>query len=175
MPWTVRPANNRVKFLAMPAIMTPMKNNANEVMITGIRPKIWLKEAKLGWKTVDDSKKDVPAQKASSAEPWSFLAMMGKATLRDVPSKATMSVSTASAAKARRKLLVTTKSGASSCSLPALCEDTEIEDEVAWDCGCCSVGSPSPGKGSSVTAMVRTKPWAGRTEEGTKPIAKKDN
>lgn len=78
---------------------------------------MWEKEAKFGWKMVEQSKKDVPDQKASIADPLSFWAMIcegqmsstsfsstealtGKATDNEVPSKATIKVMTASVRKA---------------------------------------------------------------------------
>lgn len=49
---------------------------------------------KTGWKTVDVSRNEVPAQKASIAVPLSTLAIMGKATLIEVASSAAISVMT---------------------------------------------------------------------------------
>ena len=48
-------------------------------------------------------RKEVPDQKASMAVPWSFAAMMGRATERVVASRATANVTNARARKARRK------------------------------------------------------------------------
>jgi len=38
---------------------------------SGLRPSVWESEAKVGWKTVEDRRKDVPHQKAAIALPWS--------------------------------------------------------------------------------------------------------
>jgi len=115
--------------------MTPTKNKVMETMMTGIRPKIWLKEAKLGWKTVEASRKDVPAQKASMAVPCSFFAITGRATLIDVPSRATMRVRTAKAAKASRKRVDIVNSGAADDVVSAFgfSEDMELEEDEIWD------------------------------------------
>lgn len=43
----------------------------------------------MGWKTVEVSRKEVPDQKASIAVPPRSCETMGRATLRDVASKAT--------------------------------------------------------------------------------------
>ncbi len=111
--------------------MTPTKKNAMLAIITGIRPKIWLKLAKLGWNTVDARRKDVPAQKASMAVPWSFFAMMGRATDMEVPSSATMRVRTARQPKARMRRVETLNSGGVVVSLVlSLREVMEDEDEV---------------------------------------------
>ena len=95
------PTSSIAKFFAVPANITPTKNRITLVMMTGIRPNIWLNEAELGCTTVEQRRKDVPAQKDSIAVPWSFRAMVGRATARMVPSRATMSVKTASADMAR--------------------------------------------------------------------------
>jgi len=52
---------------------------------------------------VEVRRKEVPDQKASMAVPWSFAAMMGRATERVVASRATANVTNARARKARRK------------------------------------------------------------------------
>lgn len=64
-----------------------------------MRPNIWLIDAKMGWKTVEASKKDVPAQRASVAEPCRLLAIMDSATLRDVASRAAAKIITQRATK----------------------------------------------------------------------------
>jgi hypothetical protein len=92
-----------VKFLASPATNAPIANNVSAPNTNGLRPKICEKDAKLGWKTVDVRRKEVPDQKASMAVPWSFAAMMGSATERVVASRATANVTKARARKARRK------------------------------------------------------------------------
>ena len=80
---------------------------------------MWEKDAKLGWKMVEQSRKDVPDQKASMAVPLSFRATIcmeldqsmnspthgfqeptGNATDNDVPSRATIKVMTARVRKA---------------------------------------------------------------------------
>jgi hypothetical protein len=92
-----------VKFLASPATNAPIANKVSAPNTNGLRPKICEKDAKLGWKTVDVRRKEVPDQKASMAVPWSFAAMMGRATERVVASRATANVTKARARKARRK------------------------------------------------------------------------
>jgi hypothetical protein len=92
-----------VKFLASPATNAPIANNVSAPNTNGLRPKICEKDAKLGWKTVDVRRKEVPDQKASMAVPCSFAAMMGRATERVVASRATANVTKARARKARRK------------------------------------------------------------------------
>jgi hypothetical protein len=92
-----------VKFLASPATNAPIANKVSAPNTNGLRPKICEKDAKLGWKTVDVRRKEVPDQKASMAVPCSFAAMMGSATERVVASRATAKVTNARARKARRK------------------------------------------------------------------------
>jgi len=48
----------------------------SETIITGFRPKMWEKEAKFGWKIVEQRRKEVPDQKASIAVPLSLSAMI---------------------------------------------------------------------------------------------------
>jgi hypothetical protein len=59
---------------------------------TGLRPKIWLIEAKDGCRTVEVNRNEVPDQKASMAVPPRASAMMGNATLREVASSAATKV-----------------------------------------------------------------------------------
>jgi len=105
-------------------------------MMTGIRPKIWLKLAKFGWKTVDASKNEVPDQKASMAVPFNLCAMIGKATDIDVPSNATIRVKTDRAANAMRKRVEISKVGGVA-GAPSFGSTKDDEEEVFWD-SCCS-------------------------------------
>ena len=75
IPWSERPTNKGPKLFETDATMAPTKKKTRATMITGLRPKICEKEAKLGWKMVEVRRKDVPAQKASIAVPLSCLAM----------------------------------------------------------------------------------------------------
>ena len=102
--------------------MAPTMKKTSETIITGFRPKMWEKEAKFGWKIVEQRRKDVPDQKASIAVPLSLSAIIwpgqildivygssvpvfqiltGRATDSDVPSRATIKVMTASVRNAR--------------------------------------------------------------------------
>lgn len=99
--------------MATAATMAPMVKKTRATMTKGLRPKMCENDAKFGWKTVEVSKKDVPAQKASMAVPFSAWAMIcryqrcvlgglspadgireltGIATLRDVASRAATKV-----------------------------------------------------------------------------------
>lgn len=51
------------------ATMEVRKKNERIARTKGLRPKIWESEAKLGWKTVEVRRKEVPDQKASMAVP----------------------------------------------------------------------------------------------------------
>ena len=84
-----------VKLLAMPARMTPSKKKIRLISTMILRPKRSEKDAMVGWKTVEQSKNEVPAQNASIAVPCNFSVIRGKATKREVPSRATMSIKTA--------------------------------------------------------------------------------
>lgn len=53
---------------------------------------MWLIDANEGWKTVEVNKKEVPLQKASMAFPPSASVIIGRATLRDVASRAATKV-----------------------------------------------------------------------------------
>lgn len=75
-PCSERPTRRVVKLLATAQIMAPTVKNTKAVKIMGFRPKMWEKEAKLGWKMVEQRRKEVPDQKASMAEPLSFWAMI---------------------------------------------------------------------------------------------------
>lgn len=163
IPWIDLPVSRSAKSFERAAIMTPTKNKVVETMMTGILPKMWLKDAKVGCSTVDASRNEVPAQKASMADPCSFLAMMGRATLIDVPSRATMSVKTDRAANARTSRIVGLNSGASadgrsSCGFS---EDIDADDDVFWDVDVsgtgdvavgCSAGANTPLLGSEAMA-----------------------
>lgn len=72
--------------------MQPMVKSVIAMRSRGLRPKISENDAKAGWKTVLERRKDVPAQKASMAVPWSLDAMMGRATEMEVASRATTRV-----------------------------------------------------------------------------------
>ena len=72
MPWMDRPTSNVAKFRASAETRAPTRKRARPVKIIGFRPKMWEKEAKFGWKMVEQSKKEVPDQKASIAVPRSF-------------------------------------------------------------------------------------------------------
>ena len=72
MPCSERPTRRTANSLATAQMMAPTVKKTKAVKIMGLRPKMWEKEAKLGWKMVEQSKKDVPDQKASMAEPLSF-------------------------------------------------------------------------------------------------------
>lgn len=47
-----------------------MVNRARVTRRTGLRPRRAEREAWVGWKTVEERRKEVPAQKASMALPW---------------------------------------------------------------------------------------------------------
>ena len=71
MPWMVRPASRTTELLATAATIAPAVNKMVADKRMGLRPKLCEREAKVGWKTVLASKKDVPHQKASIAVVWS--------------------------------------------------------------------------------------------------------
>lgn len=91
-PWIDRPIRITVKLLATAGTMEPTVKKRRAMRISGLRPKMFEKEPKAGWKTVEHSKNDVPDQKASMAVPLSFSAMVGRATDSDVASRATTRV-----------------------------------------------------------------------------------
>lgn len=76
IPWIERPTRITVKLSATLATMAPAVKKTNATRISALRPKMSEREAKLGWKTVDVRRKDVPDQKASIALPWSFSEMI---------------------------------------------------------------------------------------------------
>lgn len=76
MPCKERPTRRVENSLATAQTIAPTRKNTKPVRIIGLRPKMWEKEAKLGWKMVEQSKNDVPDQKASMADPLSFWAMI---------------------------------------------------------------------------------------------------
>lgn len=57
--------------IAVPAV----KMRSAEIS-TGLRPKMWEKDAKVGWNTVEVRRKEVPAQKACIAVPLSSFAIV---------------------------------------------------------------------------------------------------
>jgi hypothetical protein len=69
IPWTDLPARRTAGVDATEAMIVPIVKMTRAQRRTGLRPKMWLKEAQLGWKTVDVRRKEVPAQKASMAVP----------------------------------------------------------------------------------------------------------
>jgi hypothetical protein len=91
-PWIERPTRITVKLSATAATIEPTVKNSKASRIKGFLPKIFEKDAKLGWNTVEHSRNEVPAQKASIAVPCSFSAMIGSATEIDVASSAAASV-----------------------------------------------------------------------------------
>jgi hypothetical protein len=65
-----------VKLLAVAAATAPIKKRVSEKKMRGLRPKMWEKEPRTGWKIVEVRRKEVPDQKASIAVPLSTLAMI---------------------------------------------------------------------------------------------------
>lgn len=65
-----------MKLLATPATMAPMVKKTRVTRMSALRPKMSEREAKLGWKTVEVRRKEVPDQKASIALPRSFSEMI---------------------------------------------------------------------------------------------------
>ena len=76
IPCRERPTSNVAKLFASPQTMAPTIKKTREIIITGFRPKMWEKEAKFGWKIVEQRRKEVPDQKASIAVPLSLSAMI---------------------------------------------------------------------------------------------------
>ncbi len=72
IPCRERPTSNVAKSFATPATIAPIIKRTRAVIITGFRPKMWEKEAKFGWKIVEQRRKEVPDQKASIAVPLSL-------------------------------------------------------------------------------------------------------
>ena len=72
----LRPTSTTVKLLARAATMTPARKKAKLTKTIGLRPKMCENEPMTGWKTVEVSRKLVPAQKASIADPCSARAMI---------------------------------------------------------------------------------------------------
>lgn len=87
-PWILRPTKISPNPFATAAMMEPIVKSTTASKSSGFRPKMLEKLANVGWKTVEVRRKEVPAQKASTAEPWSFSAMMGRATEMEVASRA---------------------------------------------------------------------------------------
>lgn len=88
------PTRMTPKFFARAATIAPTAKKAKLMKINGFLPKMELKLPMTGWKTVDVTRKDVPAQKASIAVPFKSFAMIGRATEIEVASRAAMSVMT---------------------------------------------------------------------------------
>jgi hypothetical protein len=65
----VRPTSIGAKVLATLETMTPTRKRMMHTVKTGIRPKIWDRAAKGGWKTAELRRKLVPVQNASIALP----------------------------------------------------------------------------------------------------------
>lgn len=76
IPCRERPTSKVAKSFATPATIAPIMNRTRATIITGFRPKMWEKEAKFGWKTVEQRRKEVPDQKASIAVPLSLSVMI---------------------------------------------------------------------------------------------------
>ena len=70
-PWMVRPINRVVKFRASAPTIAPTVKKTRATRRRDLRPRMYDSDAKAGWKTVEDRKKDVPHQKAAMALPWS--------------------------------------------------------------------------------------------------------
>jgi hypothetical protein len=51
-------------------MIAPAVKSAKAARMRGLRPKICERSVKVGWKTVLESKKEVPDQKAWMAVPW---------------------------------------------------------------------------------------------------------
>lgn len=100
MPWMDLPTRMTPKLFATAAMMAPTPKKVKLMKMIGFRPKMELKFPSTGWKTVVVRRKAVPAQNASIAVPPSSFAMMGRATERDVASRAAMSVTTQRETKA---------------------------------------------------------------------------
>lgn len=76
IPWTVRPTSKSVNPLATAARMAPTVKKTNASRTIGFLPKMSENNPKLGCRTVEASKKEVPDQNASMAEPRSFCEMI---------------------------------------------------------------------------------------------------
>jgi hypothetical protein len=70
-----RPLSISVKEVEAPHITAPEVKKIRARMRSGLRPKAWEKLTKLGWKTVEARRKEVPAQNASTAVPLRSLVM----------------------------------------------------------------------------------------------------
>ncbi len=76
IPCSERPTSRGPKFFETPATIAPTRKKTRATMMTCLRPKMCEKLAKLGWKMVEHSRKEVPAQNASIAVPFSFCAII---------------------------------------------------------------------------------------------------
>lgn len=68
-PWIVLPISIRVKDLVTAQRMEPTAKTNKAVSMTGRRPKTWLNATQMSMSAVEARRKDVPAQKASVADP----------------------------------------------------------------------------------------------------------
>jgi hypothetical protein len=68
-PCIERPMSITVKLSATAATIEPTVKKSIASRINGFLPKIFEKEANVGWNTVEQSRNEVPAQKASMAVP----------------------------------------------------------------------------------------------------------
>lgn len=91
-PCSDRPIKRTVKLLARAPASDPAVKITIATRSKGFRPNMFEKLPYAGWNTVEQRRNDVPAQKASTAEPCSFSAMMGRATEIEVASRAAASV-----------------------------------------------------------------------------------
>ena len=78
--------------MATAAAIEPTVKNVSAIKIKAFRPKILENDANAGWNTVEQRRKDVPAQNASTADPRSLEAIIGRATDIEVASSAATSV-----------------------------------------------------------------------------------
>ena len=69
MPWITRPTSKVVKELAQAQTIEEIMKRTREGTSSSRRPKISLRAAINGWTTAEVRRKEVPAQKASLAEP----------------------------------------------------------------------------------------------------------
>lgn len=74
-PWIARPLSISINEVEAPHITAPEVKNIKARMRSGLRPKACERLTKLGWKTVEARRKDVPAQNASTAVPLRSLVM----------------------------------------------------------------------------------------------------
>ena len=70
IPWMLRPIRREVIFWASAQTIAPTVNMTRAMSRRGLRPKRCESEAKVGWKTVEQRRKEVPHQKAAMGLPW---------------------------------------------------------------------------------------------------------